>query len=95
MLHYLGFCHRTPGIDYLLWEALWEDEPDGSLYDACSRQCWSSRGAASEESGTESSSEEQGREAREQDGALPPVLASKGSRRRGKWHRKQQRGERF
>ena len=49
-LHYIGLCHRLPGIDYLRWEALGEAEPGEERYDACCKQCWpKGRGSEAEE----------------------------------------------
>ena len=39
-LHFLGACHRVPGLDYLDFELLGSEVPDCSLYDAYCAQCW-------------------------------------------------------
>ncbi len=39
-LHYLGACHRVPGIDYLEYEELGMSLPDEDAYDLVCRNCW-------------------------------------------------------
>ncbi len=39
-LHYLGACHRVPGLDYLDYEELGPNMPDEDSYDLVCRSCW-------------------------------------------------------
>ena len=41
-LHYVGQCHRLPGVDYLEFETHGEKQPHATLYDDYCRQCWRS-----------------------------------------------------
>ncbi len=43
-LHYLGACHRVPGIDYLDYEELGPNMPDEDSYDLVCRNCWPGQG---------------------------------------------------
>ncbi len=42
-LHYLGACHRVPGIDYLEYYELGMSMPDEDTYDLVCRNCWPSQ----------------------------------------------------
>ena len=64
-LHFLGGCHRVPGIDYLDYEQMGEHVPDPDTYDAYCGQCWAggegpprAPGAEEVENGDTSSSED-------------------------------------
>ncbi len=39
-LHYVGRCHRVPGIDYADFEWWGQELPGPSFYDAVCKQCW-------------------------------------------------------
>ncbi len=39
-LHYLGLCHRVPGIDYLDYQLYGQDPPSSEQYDKVCRKCW-------------------------------------------------------
>ncbi len=43
-LHYVGRCHRVPGIDYADFEWWGQDLPSSSLYHAVCKQCWKTDG---------------------------------------------------
>ena len=45
-LHYLGGCARLPGIHYLNYEFLGEEQPKEDKYDDTCGQCGGSRGKA-------------------------------------------------
>ncbi len=39
-LHYLGLCHRVPGIDYLDYQLYGQEVPSAEHYDKVCRKCW-------------------------------------------------------
>ena len=41
-LHFVGLCHRVPGVDYLDFVGHGEVQPQDSLYDDYCHQCWKS-----------------------------------------------------
>jgi len=45
-LHFLGGCSRLPGIHYLEFELLGEQQPREDQYDDTCKQCWGTRGKA-------------------------------------------------
>ena len=55
-LHWLGKCHRFPGLDYKNWAYLGEAPPDASLYDAKCLQCWREKSSAAKSRSSSSSS---------------------------------------
>ncbi len=50
-LHYLGACHRVPGIDYLDYEELGPHLPSEDAYVLVCKNCWAGQvaGLADEE----------------------------------------------
>ena len=39
-LHYVGRCHRIPGVDFLDYECHYEEQPLDTSYDDYCHQCW-------------------------------------------------------
>ncbi len=39
-LHYVGRCHRVPGIDYMGFEWYGQERPPAEAFDATCKQCW-------------------------------------------------------
>ncbi len=56
-LHYLGLCHRVPGVDYFDFQQHGQDAPGAELYDKVCRQCWPQGMPGGDEPGEETVAE--------------------------------------
>ncbi len=56
-LHYLGLCHRVPGIDYLNYVIHGDDVPGADEYDKVCRKCWPQGAPGEEAPGAETEAE--------------------------------------
>ncbi len=56
-LHYLGLCHRVPGIDYLNFIIHGEEAPSAEDYDTVCRKCWPQGISADDAPGAETEAE--------------------------------------
>ena len=73
-LHFIGLCHRVPGLDYKIFEVLGDSRPPRSSYTAVCKDCWPGGPAdfGSASSGTSESSSAVEPESAREDGAGQP-----------------------